>query len=70
VLFALNGRYLINEKGALKEAAGFALTIPSLFQRVAETWRLVGESRFSAALATLREIDRDAQALTEQARAR
>jgi len=30
VLFALNGRYLINEKGALAEAATFPLTIPNL----------------------------------------
>jgi hypothetical protein len=65
VLFALNGRYLINEKGALQEAAGFALTIPALMPRVGETWRLIGESRFGAAVAGLRELDRAAKALTE-----
>jgi Polymerase beta, Nucleotidyltransferase len=62
VLFALNGRYLINEKGALQEAAGFALTIPSLTPSIAEIWRLIGAQSF----ATLREIDGEVQALTDQ----
>jgi len=66
VLFALNARYLINEKGALQEAAGFALTIPSLMPRVGETWRLIGESRFATGLTILREIDRDVHALAAQ----
>jgi hypothetical protein len=66
VLFALNGRYLINEKGGLQEAAGFALTIPSLMPRVGETWRQIGETRFATALTILREIDRDVQALAAQ----
>jgi hypothetical protein len=34
VLFALNERYLINEKGALQEAATFSITIPRLAARV------------------------------------
>ncbi|WP_245444253.1 hypothetical protein [Bradyrhizobium sp. Y36] len=33
VLFALNDRYLINEKGALQEAALLPLTIPHLVKR-------------------------------------
>jgi predicted nucleotidyltransferase len=66
VLFARNERYLINEKGALQEAAGFAATIPSLMPRVADIWRLIGESRYAAALAMLREIDGEVRALTGQ----
>ena len=33
VLFALNERYLINEKGALQEAAHLPLTIPDIAKR-------------------------------------
>jgi len=66
MLFALNGRYLINEKGALQEAAGFALTVPSLKPRTAEIWRLIGESKFATALAILREIDGEMRSLTGQ----
>ena len=66
VLFARNERYLINEKGALQEAACFATTIPSLMPRIAEIWQLIGESRFAAALAILREIDDELQALTDE----
>ena len=64
VLFALNERYLINEKGALQEAAGFALTIPNLSKRVANVWRLIGNKEFGPALATLRTIDEELKALT------
>jgi predicted nucleotidyltransferase len=63
VLFALNERYLINEKAALPEAAGFTLTVPLLMPRVAEIWRLMGESRFAGALARLCEMDSEVRAL-------
>jgi hypothetical protein len=65
VLFALNERYLINEKGALQEAATFPLTIPQLTPRIAEIWRLIGETRFSPALASLCEIETALKALTK-----
>jgi predicted nucleotidyltransferase len=64
VLFALNERYLINEKSALQEAAGFALTIPDLSNRVANVWQLVGDKEFGPALATLRTIDKELKAVT------
>jgi hypothetical protein len=38
VLFALNRRYLINEKGALDEAARFPLTVSDLPGRVTGLW--------------------------------
>ena len=63
VLFALNGRYLINEKAALEEAATFPLTIPGLMQRVAEFWQLIRVKEFGAALAMLRSVERELAAL-------
>ena len=66
VLFARNERYLINEKGALQEAACLDLSLPALVARTAEIWRLIGDSRFAAALASLREIDGEVLALAEQ----
>ena len=63
VLFALNERYLINEKGALQEAAAFARTLPNLNQRVARIWHTIGNERFDAALSILRDLERELQAL-------
>ena len=62
-LFALNRRYLINEKGALQEAASFAVTVPRLAERVSVVWRDIGGGAFRAALAELEAIDRDLEAL-------
>lgn len=65
VLFALNERYLINEKGALLEAAGLPLTIPHLAEQTKEVWRLIGEGAFAPACDVLREIDLQMKALTQ-----
>ena len=62
-LFARNRRYLINEKGALAEAAGFAATIPGLSDRTARIWRAVGLADFDSALAELRSLDAEMRAL-------
>lgn len=64
VLFALNERYLINEKGALHEAASFPVTIPRLAARVESVWRAIGEQKFDAALSVLRGIEHELQAVT------
>jgi hypothetical protein len=63
VLFGLNERYLINEKGALREAAGFPLTIPDLALRSADVWELIGNNEPEPALAILRAIDQELKAL-------
>jgi hypothetical protein len=63
VLFALNRRYLINEKGALDEAAGFPLAISDLSGRVAEVWRASGRAEFARALEELRALCREMQTL-------
>lgn len=65
VLFAINERYLINEKGALQEAAGLPLTIPHLMEQSERTWQLVGDGDFAQACAILRHLDRQLKALTQ-----
>ncbi|WP_050630919.1 nucleotidyltransferase domain-containing protein [Bradyrhizobium viridifuturi] len=57
VLFALNGQYLINEKGALAQAANFPVTVRDLAARVAEVWRQIGAADYAAALRTLRMLE-------------
>jgi hypothetical protein len=63
VLFALNELYLINEKGALQEAAALPLTIPNVAKHASEVWRLIGSAELRAALAGLRAIERDVKRL-------
>jgi predicted nucleotidyltransferase len=64
VLFALNERYLINEKGALEEAATLPATIPNLMVQVAEVWRLIGSRKFGQAFDALRTIERELRSIT------
>jgi hypothetical protein len=61
-LFALNERYLINEKGASQEAATLPRTLPDLNERVAGVWRAIGEKEFDAALSSLRGLERELKA--------
>jgi predicted nucleotidyltransferase len=68
VLFALNSRYLINEKGALAEAAGFLSTLSCLPDRTAGIWAAIGKCEFKRALDDLRTLD--AELRTETATAR
>jgi Nucleotidyltransferase domain len=68
VLFALNERYLINEKGALQEAAHLPLTLPDVAKRASDIWRLIGNSELRAALAGLRAIERDVKRLASEKR--
>jgi hypothetical protein len=63
VLFAMNRRYLINEKGALQEAAELPLTIHDLTERTASIWRRIGSKAFETALTQLRGIERELRAL-------
>jgi Polymerase beta, Nucleotidyltransferase len=62
----LNERYLINEKGALQEAAELPLTIPSLMTRVAKIWQFIGDADLRSALATLREMDLELGTLAQE----
>lgn len=63
VLFALNERYLINEKGALQEAATFPLTIADFPERLTTIWQLIGAKKFAPALLSLRGIEQELQAM-------
>jgi predicted nucleotidyltransferase len=56
VLFALNGRYLINEKGALDEAASFPVTVEGLSGRAAYIWKQIGDGELEGALDGLRDL--------------
>ncbi|MFP6562698.1 nucleotidyltransferase domain-containing protein [Paraburkholderia sp. B3] len=65
VLFALNGRYLINEKASLIEAATFICTIRDLETQVKRVWAAIGESDLATAVSVLRAMDRDLHAMVE-----
>ncbi|MGY2804385.1 nucleotidyltransferase domain-containing protein [Bradyrhizobium sp. USDA 4506] len=63
VLFALHGQYLINEKGALAQAANFPVTVRGLAGRAAEVWRQIGATEHAAALQTLRLLENELEKL-------
>lgn len=63
VLFALNRRYLINEKGALKEAARFPRTVRDLTERTDRIWAALGCREFAGALVDLRTLEADVRDL-------
>jgi hypothetical protein len=64
VLFALNRRYFVNEKGALEEAADFPITLAGLTERVSFVWRAIGARTFGKALDALRTIEQELRAMT------
>jgi predicted nucleotidyltransferase len=68
VLFAVNGRYLINEKGAVAAAARLPLTVGDLAERARGVWQAIGLAAFDAALGELMSIERELAGLTESAR--
>lgn len=66
VLFALNHRYLINEKGAVQEAAGFPVTITGLAETQAAIWHDIGNADLWPALHRLRDLAEALRALVER----
>jgi Nucleotidyltransferase domain len=68
VLFAVNRRYLINEKGSLAAAARLPLTIDDLAERVKSVWQAIGLHAFDVALTELGSIERELAGLAEAAR--
>ncbi|PTL83409.1 nucleotidyltransferase domain-containing protein [Vitiosangium sp. GDMCC 1.1324] len=70
VLFALNGRYLINEKGALTEASTYPLTLEGLTRTQAEIWRDIGNADHASALRRLHAVSDALRALVEKAGSR
>jgi hypothetical protein len=67
VLFALNRRYLINEKGALSAAAAFPCTVPGLLNRTAKVWAAIGRCEFAIALSVLRALYGELRTLVKTA---
>jgi hypothetical protein len=69
-LFALNGRYLINEKGAVPEAVTFPLTLPGLAEAQALLWKDIGDGEHARALSRLREVSGGLKQLLQRTAAR
>ncbi len=67
VLFAVNRRYLINEKGALASAARLPITVGDLAERAGTVWQAIGLGAFDEALAELGSIERELAGLTAAA---
>jgi hypothetical protein len=67
-LFAVNRRYLINEKGALAVAARLPLTVANLTERVNSVWQALGLRAFDVALAELGSIEHELAGLVEAPR--
>lgn len=67
VLFAFNGRYLINEKAALVEAATFPVTIAGLDAAVTDIWNGIGNHDFARALSSLSALSEDLNGLVARA---
>jgi predicted nucleotidyltransferase len=68
VLFAVNRRYVINEKGALAGAARLPLTVANLNERVKSVWHAIGLCAFDVALTELVSIEHELAGLVEAAR--
>lgn len=68
VLFAVDRRYLIIEKGAVAAAARLPLTVGDLTERTHGVWQAIGLRAFDAALGELISIERELAGLTESAR--
>jgi hypothetical protein len=67
VLFAVNRRYLINEKGAIAGAAKLPLTVANLTERVKSVWQAIGLSAFDVALTELVSIEQELAGLVKAA---
>jgi hypothetical protein len=55
-LFALNGVYLLNEKGAVAAVDGFALSPPGFAKRVARLFADLGSGKHAAGLDRLQDL--------------
>ncbi len=68
VLFGVNRRYLINEKGSLAAAARLPLTVANLTERAKSVWQAIGLCAFDVALTELESIEHELAGLVEAAR--
>ena len=65
-LFALNGVYLLNEKGAVAAVDGFALSPPGFAKRVASLFADLGSGDHAAGLDRLGEIIAETRSLSSR----
>lgn len=65
VLFALNGRYLMNEKGALARVRELARRPDEMEARVREAYRLIADGKAAEAYAILDALHGEIQALAQ-----
>lgn len=70
VLFAVNGRYLINEKGAMNETEIFPITLEGSAGIVAGIWAAIAEKDFRAALQLLRQMANELDRIVDHATAK
>lgn len=70
VIFAINGRYLINEKGALEEAEKLALSIPLINRTANQIWAAIGALEFERALSLARTISTSLNDIVEKSSTR
>jgi hypothetical protein len=66
VLFALNGRYLINEKGSITEATSCPITIEGLAKVQSGIWKCIGNANTESALSQLSELSDDMYELVKR----
>jgi hypothetical protein len=66
VLFALNRRYLISEKGAIVEASGLPITIARLTDRAGAVWQAIGRHALAEAIDALRAIEREVRIVSAE----
>lgn len=64
VLFALNGRYLINEKGAVQAAAALPLTIGDFARDADMVWSEIGRGELGRALGRLGVLSKRLRTIT------
>jgi hypothetical protein len=62
-LHALNGVYLMNEKGALKAAADLVVTVPDLNARADEAWASLGIGNYARAFEIAQSLVEDFELL-------
>lgn len=66
VICAINGRYVMNEKGALALAGGLPLTPPDLGARIDALWDRFAERDHAGAIERLVMIERDVAGLVDE----
>jgi hypothetical protein len=62
-LYALNGRWLLNEKGAVAGAVGLPNTLPDVVSQVAAVYASIGEGNLDGGVLKLQRLEQATRAL-------